>query len=282
MNCHYVPESLTKPWCFQNNSVRYYDFGSDSVEIGSITTLFAEENTNTPKIEQLISKYVEAPLGKFKTSLVGKHSPTRVKNHVNAVHAWPVYRALFLYPFVQVKRFMKVKQLGSDAAKLDEMLLKGEAFLDQLVSVHAADHKALWVELPPEFAFFFPEVGFFQFPVEDPGCITKWTYGYAVPISPFVALATVSKTADENKLLETRHQLSAFSLGLNQNARRALIPPQAVSDPDVIKEEVHRMRRAAQETTKTVDQIRELVVKMYDTVGLSVGPKRAPGPEEIS
>lgn len=156
------------------------------------------------------------------------------------------------------------------------MMLKGEEFLNSLVMAHASDHQVLWLQLPEGYGFFYPELGSFQFPVEDPGCITGWTYGYAVPLTPFVALASVSKTTNVEYLLEQRHQLSMFSLGLNQNVSKALIPPQALkaaSDEEICAD-ITRMRQAAVEVAKGVEQIRELAVKMYETVGLKVGPRR--------
>ncbi len=257
--------------------MRYYDFPTGKICDGNTGTLFATTDANTREVEQLISKYVEAPLGKFKASLVDRFKAEVVKNPIKDVSDWAVYRALHLYHFVQVARFKKVRlEDGKEGSDLDTMLLKGEDYLNQLVMAHASDHKVLWVQLPEGFAFYFPETGFFQFPVEDPGCVTGWTYGYAVPLTPFVALASVGKTVDEKRLFEQRQQLSAFSLGLNQNVSKALIPPQALkaaSDEEICAE-IIRMREAAVETTKAVGQIRELVVKMYDTVGLKVGPKR--------
>lgn len=278
MNCHYVTEKLTEPWQIKNKAVRYYDFLAEKICDGNTGTLFATTDANTPEIEQLISKYVEAPLGKFKASLVNRYKAELVKNPIKDVSDWGIYRALHLYHFVQIARFKKVRlEDGKEGSDLDTMLLKGEDYLNQLVMAHASDHKILWIQLPEGFAFYFPETGFFQFPVEDPGCITGWTYGYAVPLTPFVALASIGKTADENRLFEQRHQLSAFSLGLNQNVSKALIPPQAIkaASDEEICQEIERMRKVAVETAKAVGQIRELVAKMYESVGLKVGPKNS-------
>ncbi len=280
MNCHYVTEKLTEPWHVRNKDVRYYDFPSGKICDGNTGTLFATTDANTAEIEQLMSKYVEAPLGKFKASLIDRFKPELVKNPIKDVADWAVYRALHLYHFVQVARFKKVHlEDGTEGSDLDAMLLKGEDYLNQLVLAHASDHKVLWIQLPDGFAFYFPETGFFQFPVEDPGCVTGWTYGYAVPLTPFVALASVGKSADEKLLFNQRNQLSAFSLGLNQNVTKALISPQALkaATDEEICAEIQRMRGAAVETAKAVGQIREQVVKMYESVGLKLGPKKPPG-----
>lgn len=123
MNCHFVTEKLTEPWCIANKDVRYYDFSSGNICDGNIGTLFAEKDTNTKEIEQLISKYVEAPLGKFKAQLIDRFNPELVKNPIKEVTDWSVYRALHLYHFMQIVRFKKARLEG---ARLPPTLSRGD------------------------------------------------------------------------------------------------------------------------------------------------------------
>lgn len=271
MNCHFVTQWLTKDWEYLPGSFYYYDFEEKKVKRQFAKYLFAEEDTNTKEIEDLISKYVEQPLKALKLPL---ETQSEIK-----VDKWEHYRATFLYFMIQVARYAKVRAPPKDGVDLDEMLLKGEEFLDQLVGVSMQKNQIVALTMPPGQILFYPEVGFFQFPVKDPGCITDFTFGYAVPITPFVALAKISKTADMKHLHDNRGQLSSFSIGLSGQKGHVVIPKiirEQKNDLEISKM-LESQRQAAIAIVAGTHEIRDLVVQMYESAGMPVGPKKLPG-----
>lgn len=269
MNCHYVTRWITEEWEQEPGSLLYYDFEDKHLKRQFSKRLFAEEDTNSTEIEGLLNKYAETPLKQLKPKLL------EVKDL--QITDWNQYRSLFLYFMIQAARYSKAKltpeEQQTEEHHLDQMLKKGEDFLNQLVQVDMQKNQLVAVTMPTGQILFFPEVGFFQIPVKDPGCITDFTFGFVVPITPFIALARVSKTADVKHLLENRGQLSGFSVGINEKMRKVLIPKlirEQHSDESISKM-LDNQRKAAINIVTGTNQIRQLVVDLYKKIGFEVG-----------
>lgn len=270
MNCHFVTKWITEKWEHEPGSLWYYDFSDKQIKRQFSKHLFAEDETNSKEIEGLLNKYIEAPLKKFTLSLNGE--PTTITD-------WIIYRSIFLYFLIQAQRYAKT--LGSketqsqEEHRLDELLKKDEKLLDDIVTIDMAENVIISIVMPPGKILFFPETGFYQIPLTDPGCITNYTMAYVVPITPFIALARVSKTIDFEKTKMERSGFSTFSVGINDHMNRVLIPKlvREQHGDAAIKEMMETHRKAAINIITGVTQIRELVVKMYNIIGLSVGPR---------
>lgn len=268
MNCHYVTRWITQEWEQAPGSLLYYDFRGNYIKRQYSNRLFADEGTNTSEIEGLISKYVESPLKGLLQQLISK-SELVLDN-------WEQYRAGYLYFMIQSARYSKAmltpEQRVAEEHHLDRLLLKGEDFLNGLVSIDMEKHQLLAISMPDNQILFFPEVGFYPFPVNDPGCLTEYTFGYILPITPFVALARVSKTADLKQLLGSRAQISGYSVGSGGNNHRVLIPKllrEQKTDQEII-DMFKAQREAAATVITSVEKIRGLVVDMYARAGLEV------------
>lgn len=264
MNCHYVTRSLTKPWEHDSGRLFYFDFPTGTIREGRAKTLFALEDTLSLEMEQMISRLVEHPLSVFREVIHNGQG--------SSISDWATYRALFLYFLMQSERF-RISKLDHQATPTS-IFGKDEAFIDQLISVMMETYNVLWIGMPTGHVLFFPESGVFQFPTEDAECVTGFTFSLAVPLTPFMALAMVPKTIAVDRLFEQRAQLQGYSVGVNENASRILIP-KVVTDNnknEILIETITNYRKAGIEVTKATHEIRELTVKMYDLAGLSLGP----------
>jgi hypothetical protein len=280
MNCHFVTESLTKPWADKSGMVRFFDFSTRQFGREHIKKLFAQKDTNSFEIEQKISEYIERPIGEYKLKLVGKFGAELVKADAAAeVTEWKVYRALYLYFVIQVQRFLKAKGIQGKSLDLDSLLMKGEDYLNQFALAEQVENKVGWVQIPRETYMSVCEVGFFQFPVRDKGCVTGYTTGYAVPITPWVALFRISRTADIDSLFEDRMQLGACSLGLNENARRVILPDRLYSrdSESLIRDDLLRMRKTSVRVVRKIEKVRRLTISAYQSIGIQVTPKEPLG-----
>lgn len=272
MNCHFVIRSLTKPWELKNRRLKYFDFTKGEIGEDDSKTLLAEKNLNSGEIEGLLNKLVDQPIDQFKRDLLaGKDALS--------VDYWRTFRALHLYFLIQAPRYSKLKEPKEVEALLDQTLKKGDQFLDQLVQARMDTHDLRVFKLPEGRILCFPSTGFFSFPIEDAGCETGFTFSYGVPLFPDIALALTPKGATENGLKLLREQLHGFSVGLTDTCEKVILPNEMVeqvSESDIALM-MNQLREAARQATAATQQLRALVVKMYETIGLKLGPiKRGP------
>lgn len=269
MNCHFVTRSLTKPWEGEDRKLHCYDFKSDKILSDPSKTLFAEKDLIEEKHEDVLSKLIERPLGIFKQQILdGKKQE---------IDNWNVFRALFLYFFVQTARFSKF--LADDSEKpensLEELLSMDEASLNTIVSKYMDRYSVATIGIPEDHVMLFPETVFFTFPLMDSGCITGWTFSYAVPLFPNFALSLIPKTLEKSYEDQIKKQLMMYSVGINEdNCNRVVIPANLldVNEQSTIIEGIKHYRNIAIKVTQDVHKLRSLVVEMYDKVGLKVGP----------
>ena len=130
------------------------------------------------------------------------------------------------------------------------------------------------IGVPDDHILLFPETGFFTFPLMDSGCVTGFTFSYAVPLFPSLALALVPKTLEKSYEDQIKRQLMSYSVGINEdNCNRVVIPASLseVNEEAVIIEGIKYYRKISIETAQNVHKLRSLVVEMYEKVGLKVG-----------
>lgn len=60
-----------------------------------------------------------------------------------------------------------------------DALLKNEDYLNQLVQIGMKEYNIVLISIPEDQILFFPESGFFQFPVKDNASVTGFTFCYA-------------------------------------------------------------------------------------------------------
>lgn len=268
MNCHVVIRSLTKPWELnKDRRLKYFDFTSGKLGEDDSKTLLAEKDLNSPEIEALLNTLVDQPIDKFKGDLVSGQDAL-------SVGYWRTFRALHLYFLIQAPRYSKSNNPKEAEALLDQTLKKGETYLDQLIQVRMETYDLRLFNLPEGRVLCFPATGFFSFPIEDLGCQTGFTFSYGVPIFPDVALTLIPKTATENGLKLLMEQLHGFSVGLTDTCEKVVLPKEMVeqlSEVEIIQV-MTQLREAARQTTVATNELRSLVVKMYDIVGLELRP----------
>lgn len=270
MNCHYVTRSLTKPWEGKERKLFYYDFKEDSILEANSKTLFAEKDLIEKKYEDKLSKLIERPIGIFKQQILDKKH--------NEVDNWSVFRALFLYFFTQTARFSKFLADSSQEPKntLEELLSMEEVELNTIVAKYMESYSIATIGVSEKHILLFPESGFFIFPVMDSGCITGFTFSYAVPLFPSLALALIPKTLEKSFEKQVEQQLMSYSVGINEdNCNKVVIPPSLfeANTKDAIMDGIKYYRKISIETVQNIHKLRSLVVEMYEKVGLRIGPK---------
>ena len=262
MNCHFVTRSLVVPWEWRPGMLRYYDFSANRVRKGRTRTLFAKENVNSPQIEGLLNRYIEKPLADFtKRAIEERYDPPDLD--------WRTLRALLLYFLFQAPRFGQARDLSSDY--LEKVLDRGEPFIDAVARSVAQEQKLINLPTEPGHFFFFPELGMFPFPVQDEGCVTGYTYGFALPLTPRNCLAMVSTTVTEASLKESCRSIHAFSAGRPSNDTRVLIPPVVDKlSPELLAQGLAEYRKQAGTIIDCVTGIRELVSDAYAKIGIQI------------
>jgi hypothetical protein len=219
-NDHYVTNALTEPW--RDGAFLWcFDFAERRIRREAASRLFAKEGLNPPAAEADLNKYIESPLLEFRHNLrSNKPTPTQISK-------WRVYRALLLFPLVQAARIMHFRD--PQGGHLERFFAPGEQALDamarelhaksQILTLSVKDFDNGWL--------FYPEVGFFKFPapLRQPSREHGLSgTGVAVPLTPWLALASVPKDADFERIEKDRGLLHSWSVGLNDDCRRIAIP----------------------------------------------------------
>ncbi len=254
INCHYVTESLTKEWEIDGGWLSYFNFQTENIEKDRSRNLFAKIGLNSLEIEQSFNNFIETHLGRFKKQ-IKKGCNTEIDN-------WKMYRALHLYFIGQKERLPKAKPelQFNNSLPLDSLFEMDESHIDLLVQAFAEKYNIATLDVTDGHLLFFPETGFFQFPIED----EKELYGFslvtAVPLTPYTVMAWVTKSANLQQL--NRGIMEAFSVGLNNNTSRILIPPV------MLKNKEH------QEIKKTILSHRENAKKHMDLISQQVKYKQ--------
>ena len=262
INCHVVTESLTKEWEFKGGWLSFFDFKTGEIKQNLSKNLFAVVGLNSSEIEGQINKFVETHLGRFKKTILPKQ--------VTEINNWNLSRALYLYFICQTKRFLKAnpKVVSSTGLTLDELFAKGEDYLNLLVKFFLEESNIVGFTVPQGHALFFSEIGYFQFPIDDDKALGGFSLATAVPLSPYQVMALVPRTANLKQFSEFHGIIAGFSVGLNDNASRILIPPELLvnNEPQKIIAAILNYRECAKKQIELIGEKRRLVHQMIETV----------------
>src|SRR5262249_4054618 len=112
-------------------------------------------------------------------------------------------------------------------AGLEKLFSFSENDLTAMAVKHEESHQVAVIAMPADGILFYPEIGFFQFPIPIQNRLFSnlLGLGIAVPLLPGLAFVTFSKTADAGWLFRHRIVLERYSLGLSENCRRVVLPP---------------------------------------------------------
>jgi hypothetical protein len=135
----------------------------------------------------------------------------------------------------------------------DQIDLATRAFMQQKTLVRLGSAN-------PAHALFYPDGGMFSMATRDPGCLTGWSWGMAVPLLPSIAFAWVSESADFDWLFE-QCRATPLLRGLSMSgpkASRVVLPPDlAVAGlPQVLTSELLRYRREMDAYRAKVQEVR--------------------------
>lgn len=258
---HFVSEFLVKPWKCErksNSGIWYYDFSRDKIDHKSSKIIFAERRVFTPEIEKRYDRLIETPLSRFINSLT-----TEKEKFENS--DWEIQRALYLIFLAQAARVSQAREPKQETC-FSEFLKREDDVLNGLVSFTMQDSQL--IRMPSIQPIFYPDLGIFQIPFEDSGCVSKWSVGYGIPITPHIALVMLSKTAGQP--IASKTPLWAYSLGLNERTNRVAIPPYLIENDsqEKIIEEIKVGRSQSQEIFRSIDMEKELFESMINAQGL--------------
>ena len=280
---HYISKFLIKRWLpTGGNRVRVYDVNANRFDWVSPRTLFALDGLNSPEVERRIDQLIETPLAGALNTLLAAVDPQKPVN----VSAWPVYRAAWLFAFMQGPRTASALNLRDDSDDtLEGWILRSDEELDQVCLALNASHNLIRFRTR-EPRLFLPSTGHFATPVWDDGCLTKLSVAQAVPFDPRTALLIASKdarlVADEQF---NHHKLMPLlSVGSGPHITRLVVPPAiAAAYPDRgseagLAKTIVEMRTGAMETLDGFQEIRRLHLDAFARIGL-VTERLPTGPE---
>jgi len=104
--------------------------------------------------------------------------------------------------------------------------------------------------------------------LDDNKAFGGFSFATAVPLSPYQVLALVPKSADFERFREFHGIIAGFSVGLNENASRILIPPDLLANnvPQKIKLAILEYRQAAKRQIELIGEKRHLLQQMTEIV----------------
>jgi hypothetical protein len=180
--------------------------------------LFREARRRRSELESRLNALIETPLSQARAELL---APGQVETR-----SWKVHRAIVLGLLLQAPRTLAA-QSKSDVT-LASILAFSDAEIDAMVQLAIRGRQIVRLgSADPRHAMFYPSDGFFVLFARDPACAFGWTRGVAIPLSPEVAFAWISESADCDWLFKRcseEHYLQALSLG-GHGTSRVVIPP---------------------------------------------------------
>jgi hypothetical protein len=188
INCHYVSESLTRPWETSTRELHFYDFSSQRIDQLPSKTLFARRGLNSRAAEAWLGEMIEAPLGRFRKQLRKRTGPVATE-----IDDFAAYRALLLLVPLQVTRAAKV---ASGGAKLDEISDWPEPKLADFLLALRSAYSLLIVQAHPRSPLFFTEHGFFMLPF--PGASLDDAAAPAIPLNESEAVVALPRSMDRD------------------------------------------------------------------------------------
>jgi hypothetical protein len=263
---HWVSQFLTTPW--EVNAKRelvFFDFAAG--HLGRPTPskrLFRENRARPAELEDRLNALIETPFSQARDTLLATGDVQ--------IDEWKVYRALVLLVMMQPARTHARTVRNDDWL---EQLLVSDQEVDHLVQLYMQGRRLVRIgSILPEHALFYPDGGIFGFLTRDAGCLTEWAWGFAIPVTPSIAFASISETADWEWLRaasQTTSHLQGFSLAGLPDAR-VVLPPGLVKvtreTPSWLVE--HRARMNALRTDLLAARVK--IVRAHEAHGHRVVP----------
>jgi hypothetical protein len=262
-NCHYVTQSITKPWehttVHRARELRFYSFQDNKIEFDSSKKLLAKHKLLTDDQEDRFSELIERPIGIFKTKYLKS----------NIINDYNIFRALFLYFMFQVERFNLVIQKEGKGFSLEDLLNMKEVELNTISEEMRSKFIVVAMDAVDGHVIFFPEVGFYSFPIINSSTGTA-VNALALPISPKRTVCLVPVGPSESDIQTSRNVMMHFSVGLNDNYDKVLVPQEIehYSDDDIIKE-IKDYRSKAILHQRQCNDMNFLVQLMYASAGVN-------------
>ena len=208
--------------------------------------------------EDFFSKNIETPLGLFK------------KHHLNNpdLQDRKVYRAPFIYIIFQLERIRlakKKERLMAENPFNKDVFEFDEVEIEHTVIALEQQYKLVALNTEKGDFLFFPETGFFQFPVFDSNKHIDIFNCFAIPVSLNTALCLVPNIVDTEMILNSKKNLTLFSVGLNNEfCAKIILPPldKLVSDEELkdiilkMREDAIKFQRELEEIQKEIKSIR--------------------------
>lgn len=263
INCHWVTRWVTESWEVEpQRSLRYYDFPSKELKTWSSEWLFAKVGVNSGPVEQWLNRMVEKPLRDVKDALVARD--------LSALKKWPHYRAASLMIWLQSVRHQETLFGPADGGGLAALAGRSDADTDELVKSFG-DYELAGLFPPDNHRLFFPSSGMFAIPVNDPGCLTKANWAFALALHPTMAIAAVPASAalDPESLTA---RLVGYSVGSSAYAEQVVIPPDMVrtrTDNEIISI-VTSSRTYVDEVHALTAEIRFATRDLYEVLGVEM------------
>src|SRR5258708_5495148 len=220
-NDHYISRFLTKPWEIGHRRLHYYDFASAKFGDSSSESLFAAADLHTETTGKHLDRYVESPVSDYRARVLRASTGPALAD----TNDWRVYRGLVGLVWLQVQRLLDAKALPVEM-NLDQLLTQAEAVFDAMPQLATRHHALIGVTVPSTENLFFTESVYFPIPLVGAPPIL------GVPLSPrhFVALAPTDYDKSQLRYwLNTPAAITAFSVGVGENAHRIVIPPDVLA-----------------------------------------------------
>ena len=262
-NCHYVTRSITKPWehkhekPHKNRELRFYSFEDNSVDYEPSLKLLGEHQLLTDEEETKFSDLIEKPLGHFKA----RHLKS------DSLDNYEIYRSIVMYFMFQTERFKRFSKIESKSLSLSDLLSMPEDELNTLSEGFREKFDLVTMRPVEGHVLFFPEVGYFTFPIlcsEEQFAV----YAFSLPLYPDLSVCLIPKGPSVEDMEASRNLLMSFSVGVNDNADKILIPQvlDTYTNEQLIKI-ISEYRGKAVSHSKDCNKLNEKVREMYARSG---------------
>ena len=261
---HFFSRFMVEAWeCYyrKNNGVWTYNFGAETLEHLPSNKVFARKRVFSDELEKRYNKVIETPLSQYYSSLLAGRDLHRTNREIE--------KALFLLFFSQSSRVQQALE-PERGTSLTHILSASDETLDDLVNELAVNSRLIRCTSTHHQPMFLPRHGMFAVPYQDTSCLTGWTFGFAIPLTPYVAVLMVSKSVASDTILQL--PLWACSVGLAPKMNCIIIPPFAADRMahGRIVQEVNHARAMCDELHQATEGIRYESIQVAKSLGLSV------------
>lgn len=272
---HYVSKLFTKGWEVEQRRLWVFDDARDQVRLRSSKQLFSDPRSTTSEFEARLNQLIETPIAAHLEEL----TDAAVSGGPVTLDDWSVYRALVLALMMQGARASTRGRDLENMADLERGLFSQDAVLDGFVQHWMEEKVLVRVATPSSCPLFYPEIGFFGFPVRDPGYASGHSFGFGLPLRPHIVFCLISETGDGEWLLSVNQQhayLAQMSVGFSPHCERWVVPPvlaEGHSEKEIIAA-VREMREQSTAYAKTVgahmDTIQDIAGRFADALNVNL------------